>query len=204
MTITDITTIPNTKSRYRIYIDEKFAFVLYKGELSLYDVAVGNELSNEVYQNIITKVLPKRAKMRTLHLLKNRRYTEKQLREKLDKGEYPLDVINETIEYLKSYKYIDDNQYARDYIDYHLNQKSRNRLCQDLFNKGIPNELSRVIYTEIAGAEFEDIENGQIMKLLEKKKLNKDTADLKEKQRLFAFLFRKGFSAETIKKFLLT
>ena|GEM_PF-6309742 len=47
-----------------------------------------------------------------------------------------------------------------------------------------------------------EIENEQILRWLEKKKINTDTADLKEKRRIFAFLFRKGYSSETIKRFI--
>lgn len=203
MVITDIYVIHGSKSRYRIFIDEEFAFVLYKGELRLYDISIGNELSTESYQEIIENILPKRAKMRALNLLKNRRYTEKQLRDRLSRGEYSVEIINDTIEYLKSYRYLDDLQYAKDYIEYHLSTKSRNRICQDLLRKGIANEITDVIYIQIAGESTEELENTQILMWLEKKKFEKSTADLKEKQRIFAFLFRKGFSVESIKRFLL-
>ena len=39
MVVTKIEAV--TKTRFKVYIDEKFAFVLYKGELSRYHVAVG-------------------------------------------------------------------------------------------------------------------------------------------------------------------
>jgi len=157
MTITDIITIPNAKSRYRIYVDEEFAFVLYKGELSLFDIAVGNELSLASFNEITANLLPRRAKMRSFYLLKDRSYTEKQLRDKLSKGEYPPAIIDETIEYLKAQKYIDDEQYARNYIDYHFRDKSQNRIRQDLFKRGIPSEITGVIYSEIAGANLADL-----------------------------------------------
>ena len=32
------------KTRFKVYIDEQFAFVLYKGELSRYRIAVGREI----------------------------------------------------------------------------------------------------------------------------------------------------------------
>ena len=217
MTITDITPVPKAKSRYRIFIDEEFAFVLYKGELRHYDIDVGNELSIESYHEIITKVLPKRAKLRALNLLKSSRYTEYQIRTKLTKAAYTnhehLDtIIDETINYLKSYKYLDDEQYTKDYITCYITAKSRNRLSQDLQKKGIPKEMAETIYLELltetstAAEDIEttqdEIETTQIQALLKKKKYNKDTADLKTKQRTFAFLFRKGYSPESISKFI--
>jgi regulatory protein len=202
MTITEITETPGSKCRYRIFIDEEFAFVLYKGELRSYGISIGNELSAEAYHEIIEKTLPKRAKKRALHLLKSRRYTEKQMRDKLAGGDYSIPVINQTIAYLQQYGYIDDSQYARDYIDYHINRKSCRRIGFDLLNKGIPNEITSVIYSEAAGADSEELENTLIRKWLEKKKYAKDSADLKEKQRVFAFLARKGFPADSIRRFI--
>jgi len=221
MQITAIIPIPNSKSRYRIYLDDEFAFVLYKGELRHYDIEIGNELTAETYQEITTQILPKRAKNRAFHLLKNRRYTEKQIRDKLKQGEYNDDNIDETITYLKSYNYINDEQYAKDYISYHINTKSRNRIYQDLFKKGIPFEMSTTTYlgessdhnvipnthlgesTTNTCQDTEELERTQIHKWLEKKKYIKESADIKEKQRLFGFLSRKGYSAEMIKTILL-
>ena len=202
MTITEITETYGSKSRYRIFIDEEFAFVLYKGELRSYNISIGNELSSESYREITEKLLPKRAKMRALNLLKSRRYTEKQMRDKLEQGEYSLAIIDSTIAYLQQYRYIDDMQYARDYIDYHIKLKTRRRICLDLAQKGIPNEITSVIYLEIGGDDIEDMENMQIKKWLEKKKYDKNEANPQEKQRLFAFLFRKGFSMDSIKRFI--
>ena len=42
MTVTKIE--PVTKTRYKVYVDGQFAFVLYKGELSRYHIAVDSEL----------------------------------------------------------------------------------------------------------------------------------------------------------------
>jgi regulatory protein len=200
MHITEI--IPLPKARYRIYLDEEFAFVLYKGELRLYGIEAGNELPAETYREILAKVLPKRAKMRALHLLQNRRYTEKQLRQKLLQGEYPLDIIEKTVDYLKSCHYLDDMQYARDYSDYHLHEISRKQIRRNLIVKGISHEIIDAIYSEMSENETDDIESKQILRWLEKKKFDKNTADFKDKQRIFAFLYRKGFDIDTIKHFL--
>lgn len=57
MIITEI--LPVTKQKSRIVTDEKLAFVLYKGELSRYKLAVGKELSQEVFTRIQQEVLVK-------------------------------------------------------------------------------------------------------------------------------------------------
>ena len=60
-----------------------------------------------------------RAKKRALYLLTDQDRTEKQLREKLEKTGYSGQVIEETIEYVRSFGYIDDLRYSVRYIEYY-------------------------------------------------------------------------------------
>ena len=65
------------KKRYQVYLDEEFAFVLYKGEVRKYKIVVGKPLAQAAYQELVQEVLPKRAKLRAMNLLTKRPYTEK-------------------------------------------------------------------------------------------------------------------------------
>ena len=51
MLVTQVTEL--SKSRSKVYIDQKFAFVLYKGELRLYHIKEGEELRTEDYRTIM-------------------------------------------------------------------------------------------------------------------------------------------------------
>ena len=44
-----------TKIKYKVYLDEEFAFVLYKGELSHYRIAEGTILEEAVYRRFCRK-----------------------------------------------------------------------------------------------------------------------------------------------------
>ena len=70
MTVTAIREI--TKSRVLVSVDETFAFVLYKGELRSYGLKEGQEITEEAYRDIMENLLPRRAKLRAMNLLKNR------------------------------------------------------------------------------------------------------------------------------------
>ena len=87
MLVTQVTEL--SKSRSKVYIDQEFAFVLYKGELRLYNIKESEELRPEDYRTIMQEVLPKRAKLRAMNLLQGREYTTSQLRTKLQQGYYP-------------------------------------------------------------------------------------------------------------------
>ena len=198
MTVTQITEL--SKSRSKVYLDQEFAFVLYKGELRLYHIREGAELSGEDYDTILHEVLPKRAKLRSMNLLKSREYTSEQLRRKLREGFYPEAVIEEAIEYVASYHYIDDMRYAVDYITSQEGSRSRRRIEQDLQAKGIPRESIRKAWMEWEDLGGHQDETAMIRTLLEKKHYDPESADRKEQQRIYGFLLRKGYSGDQIRK----
>lgn len=201
MTVTKIEEI--NRSRVRIFIDSEFAFVLYKGELRIYNIRENEEIREADYTEIMRNILPKRAKLRSMNLLKSRTYTEKQLRDKLHHGEYPQNIVNEAVDYVKSYGYIDDRKYAEDYIIYNMENKSRKRMEQDLYIKGIDKKIMQEVMEEILKDGNAMNEMVMAQRLLRKKNYDPNTAETKEKQKLSAFLYRKGFTAETIRSVLL-
>ena len=83
MIITDIVEISNKKSK--IYIDQEFAFVLYKSELRKNNIKLHAEISEESYKHILEDILNKRCKMRAMNLLIARPYTEKTFKRKTRK-----------------------------------------------------------------------------------------------------------------------
>ena len=200
MQVTEI--VEWTKSRSKVYIDQEFAFVLYKGELPIYGVVCGEELSIEHHRQIMEEVLPKRAKLRAMNLLMKRSYTSSQLRRKLEEGYYPPAVIEAALEYVASFHYTDDLQYALDYITYHEGSHGRRRMELDLLRRGISAELF-----EKAWALWEDRggiqdECAMIQVLLRKKGYEPEGADRMQRSKMYQFLLRKGFSSEEITKAL--
>lgn len=201
MTVTGIKEI--TKSRMKIDIDGAFAFVLYKGELRIFGIKENQELSEENYQKILIEVLPKRAKLRAMNLLKSRAYTAFQLREKLEAGGYPKKIIEEAIDYVASFGYVNDSQYAMDFIEYNKEKKSKNRIFMDLYKKGISKELIEEAWKDAVGEDRQELEKEQIIHWIQKKNFPLETASLREKQKMMAFLYRKGFTNELIRSVLL-
>lgn len=189
-----------TKSRSRVYIEEEFAFVLYKGELRSYHIVEGEELSPEDYETIMGQVLPKRAKLRAMNLLKSREYTTKQLHDKLRDGGYPERIIAEALAYVESFHYTDDLRYAVAYITGHESARSRRRIEQDLLGKGIDKDTLEKAWQEWEAQGGEQDEQAMIRELLRKRGYDPETADRKEKQRQGAFLLRKGFSGENVRR----
>ena len=191
-----------TKSRLRVYLDGQSAFVLHKGELNQLHIVEGGELSEESYRCIMTQILPKRAKLRSMNLLRSKDYTKKQLEDKLKQGDYPQECIDEALAYAESYGYIDDRRYAKDYIDYHLQTRSRMRIETDLMKKGIAKDTIREVFDELDDIGEGQDETAMIRDLLIKRKYCADTASRQEQQKMYGYLYRRGFSQEAIMKAL--
>lgn len=201
MTVTEITAI--TKGRYKVVLDGEISFVLYKGELRRFQMKQGVEIPEETYQNILREILPKRARLRCMNLLKTKAYTEKQLEDKLKQGGYPEEVIQEALAYVESYGYINDSAYARDYIEYHVQTRSRRRIENDLLQKGIRKDLIRKAFDELSEDGIEVDEISLMQEIFLKKNYHAGTATLAERQKMYSFLYRKGFHADAISKVLL-
>ncbi|SDB38779.1 regulatory protein RecX [Butyrivibrio sp. INlla16] len=200
MTVTDIVAFDNKRSK--VFIDGEFAFILYRGEIRTYGIKTGEEISSPVFNEITETVIPKRAKLRAMNLLQKRDYTERKLRDKLREGMYAESVIDETIDYLKSYRYIDDERYAGDYIRYQMNLRSKNRIKQDLIQKGISADIIEKIVSEAYSEENDDPELELCISLLRKKRFDNENATYEERQKMMAFLYRKGFDGDTIQRAL--
>lgn len=191
------------KGRYRVYIEEQPAFLLYGGELRKLGIKEGEEISEECLCEIREKILPVRAKKRAMNLLQKRDYTAAGLREKLKNGEYPESCIEETVAYVESYGYVDDLRYSRDFITYNLDKKSRTRIEQDLMRRGVHRDTIRAVFEELEEEGTRQDETDMIRNLLEKKKYDAVTATGQEKQRMYAFLYRKGFHSDAISRALM-
>lgn len=188
---------PLTKTKYKVYIDERFAFVLYKGELSHYHIVEGEELSKDIFIKIKGEVILKRVKLRALHLLNQMDRTEEQLRTKLKQGNYTEDMIEEAVAYVKGFGYIDDCAYAKRFILNRQKEKSRKEIYAKLCQKGIDKAIIECAMEEC----YEDREELEaIKKLVEKKHFNPYNATDIEKQKIYGYLARKGFSYESIRQ----
>ncbi len=198
MMVTRVTEVSG--ARCKVDIDNQFAFVLYKGELRHYRIQENKELSEKEYREIMEKVLPRRAKLRCMNLLMSKEYTVHQMRLKLLQGGYPEEIAESALAYVCSYGYLDDLRYAKDYIESHENVRSRRRMEQDLMTKGISKEVLEEAWNRWEKDGGVQDETVMIRQLLEKKHYSPQQTSLQEKQKLYAFLLRRGYGHDAIRK----
>jgi regulatory protein len=134
-----------------------------------------------------------------MNLLQKRSYTEKQLRDKLKEGFCPEKIMDEAIEYVKSFHYVDDYQYAVDYITCYDARKSRKKLEMELLAKGVSKTVMTEAFREWENKGGTQDEIAMIQELLEKKHFNPE-CDMKEKNRIYGFLLRRGFSVDKVQE----
>ncbi len=186
-----------TKTKFKVYLDEQFAFVLYKGELSRYGVREGVELSQDVVDCIKQEVLLKRAKLRAMHLLNAMDRTEAQLRLKLKQNLYPDEVIEKAIQYVKSFGYVEDQGYAERFINNRQQSKSKREIYAALSQKGVSKEQ---IESAMETCYEETDELDAIRRIVEKKRFSPEKSTDVEKKRIYDYLLRKGFRGEDIRQ----
>lgn len=188
---------PVTKAKYKVFLEEQFAFVLYKGELSHYKIQEGAQLSEETIKEIKKEILEKRAKLRAMHLLECMDRTETELYAKLKRDLYPEDIIETAMQYVKSFGYIGDSVYAKRFVESRQNTKSKLEIKMSLLQKGVSKEIvSEVLETYYDGQD----ESVAIQRLLNKKRFSAETATEEEKRKMYGYLMRKGFSYEDIRR----
>ena len=182
------------KNRRKVCLDDGTVWILYRGEVRKFQLKEGMIVTEDLYDQIAHEVIGKRAIKRAMHLLEKMDRTEANLREKLKQSEYPDEAIDGAIAYVKSYHYLDDARYAKNYIRCYQNSRSRKRLMLDLLRKGIAKQTIEQAF----GEEYEADETEMIRSLLRKKAYDPSNADEKERRRVYAFLLRKGFRSEDV------
>ena len=184
-----------SKGKRRLHLDNGEVWVLYSGEMRTCSLAEGTELTQMQYEQIRHDIIGKRAKKRAMHLLEKMDRTEQELRRKLLESEYPEDLAEEAIAYVKSFHYVDDARYADCYVRLRGAAKSRGKLLAELQQKGVDRELASQVLSEY---ESERDEQQMIRELMEKRHYDPETASLQEQRRMYGYLMRRGFQSTDI------
>jgi len=137
------------------------------------------------------------ARARAFLLLKYRQRSEQEISERLKKKNFPQEVIQETLAFLRGKKFVDDNIFARVWIRERLAKAiGPVRLAQELKLKGIARQViednlkdARETYSEL-----DTVRELAVRRFSRLKNLDPQSA----KRRIYEFLLRRGFSAEIV------
>ena len=137
-----------------------------------------------------------------LNLLSARPYAVKALHRKLIQKEYSAADAEDAIRRLVDAGLLDDAKYAAQYARSKIvsSGTSKRRLQQDLYRKGIKTDVSAAAIGRVI--EDEEIDTAAVVEQVARKKLAQlgDLEPLVVRRRLFAFLARRGYDIDEIKR----
>lgn len=130
-------------------------------------------------------------------LIEFRDRTEKELRGKLLEKGYDENIIEDEIAFLKDYGYINDARYAQRFVSDAVNLKKwgKIRIRTELLRKGVQGEI---VDNAIEDAFCEGSDN-RLFDMMQKRFKDSDFGNIKERNRIFNFYMRRGFTPDEIK-----
>jgi len=142
--------------------------------------------------------------LRALNLLTRRDHTSVELQRKLAIRGFSAASIAAVIEQLAGQGYLDDRRFAERWTESAL-RSGRGygiRILQELQKRGIPRDVAA---EAVADAAAEYSEQDSLAAIVSRRFSAYDPANasLKEKQRVYSYLQRRGFSLQTITRFFI-
>ena len=137
-----------------------------------------------------------------LNLLSARPYSIQALHRKLIQKEYSAADADDAVRRLVDAGLLDDAKYAEQYARSKMlsTGASKRRLTQDLYRKGIKGDVATAAIAQVI--DDEEIDTAAVVERVARKKLAQlgDLEPLVLRRRLFAFLARRGYDVDEIKR----
>jgi len=194
MNITKIESL--TKTISKVWVDYELAFTLSIKDIKKLELYEDKEISESDYNKIIEEIVIRGAKDKALNIIERSMKTEKEMKDRLKRSGYSEYVIERITSFLKEYKFIDDKNYAANYVKFNSKRKSKRQIQFELKKKGIDNYL----IDEVLESYDDEVEGQIIDKYLEKFLLEDGTIPEEKFNKIAANLYRKGFKNSTILK----
>lgn len=191
--ITALKVQKNNPNRINVYLDGEFAFGLSRIVAAW--LHVGQMVNEEKIRQLQAEDTVEVAFQRALQFLIHRPRSEHEMMQKLQTLGFEPKVVQTTIERLKSSGYLDDDQFSKLWVENRneLAPRSSRALAFELRQKGVAEEIIQHTLSENLGEETLAYRAAsRYMKRL------KGLDWQMFRNRLSAFLARRGFSYETI------
>jgi len=188
--------VQKNKKRVNIYLDGEFTFGLDGDNFLKAGLKVGQKLTQKQIDDLVFKNEFQKLVDRTLRLISRRPRSEKEIRNYLKKKKSRPKIIEEVVKKLNQLKQIDDSEFAQWWVEQRTTFRPRGKfgLTMELRQKGVDKEIIKKAIEKVDELPL-------AKKLAEKKtKAYKNLPREKRYQKMSAYLARRGFSWEIIKK----
>ena len=186
----------NNPDRANLYLDDKF----YSGisvELCIKEhLKSGIEIDEERLRDLILEDEKGVAFTKAINYVSNNYKTKKQVRDYLYKKEYGKNTIDYVIEKMEEYKYLDDENYAKQFVLTYSKKYGKLKLISGLKSKGISDKIIDNLFDE---GEVEIVDS---LESVANKYLKNKIIDEKTCLKLSRFLYSRGFQFDEINSFV--
>lgn len=196
--ITKIEVGKRNKERVNIYIDEEYAFSISAELVYKENIKVQDKIDVDSLKKLADEDNYIKCKNTALKIIERTYKSEKELAQKLALKGYDDHIIKRTINFMKEYNLLNDNNYATMYVKDKSKNVGKRKIKYSLLQKGIDEE---VIESELEKINNDEIKaNAYEMAYKKYKVLSKRENDnYKLTQKLYRFLMGKGYDFDLIK-----
>jgi regulatory protein len=193
--ITKIEVQEKNKTRANLYLDDKF-FCGIAVELCVkHNLKKGIDIDENFLQEIVFEDEKCKAMNKAVSYISSTLKTAKQIRDYLKKKEYSQITIDYVIDKMKEYKYLDDEAYARAFINTYSNKYGKMKLKSALRSKGIKDDIIESVLSE--DLKIESSLSKVAEKYLKNKEIGRETLN-----KLSRFLYSRGYEFDEINSYI--
>lgn len=184
-------------NRISVDLDGAFAFALPAKLVAEERIEIGDALDEARVTALLAADQVARATEAALVFLGYRPRSEREVRDRLRRGGFEQDAIDHTISRLHEWRYLDDEDFARRWVENRATHRPRGKrlLQQELHHKGIDRETAREVIDDADLDETTDAET------LARRRLPTYAGDdpAAIRRRLSAYLARRGYGYDVIR-----
>lgn len=189
------------KQRFNVYVEGKFSFGLDADTLVKSGLKINQEISQEEIEKLVKENEFVKAYDRVLKFFSYRPRSEKELKDWFKKKQVGEETQKLIYQKLKHLGYLNDEEFAKWWIEQRTTFRPTGSrlLALELRQKGVSREIIEKLL--ITNNQLLITERAQALKIAQKRLERLRGLSYKEtREKLGAFLARRGFSWETIKE----
>jgi regulatory protein len=192
-TITALTTQKRNPNRVNIFLDGEFSFGLYI--INAVHLRVGQTISQEMIDSLKKDDQIEEVFQKALKYISYKPRTKFEVVKKLNENDFNQDIISIVLEMLIEKGYVDDSQYAKNWVENRSFYKPRSKklITWELKNK----QISEDIISEVTGEMIPEEELAMLAAEKYARRLSGYEKDVFFR-RLSGYLIRRGFSYSTV------
>lgn len=201
-TVTAIQGQVRDPDRVSVFIDGTFAIGIARDVADSFGLHKDQVLDESLLADLLARNLVHKATSTALNFLAYRPRSEGEIRRKLQQGHYPEATIEQVLAKLRDWHYVDDEDFARRWIENRSAHRPRGSrlLAQELKGKGIAQDVMTEALDEA------DLDEGADALALARQRARQlhDLEPAVRERRLTGFLARRGYGFDIIRPVLET